>query len=81
MPKASQRLRAARVGACLFTLSSLPAAAQWATEGSNGSVINLGGLPGATGSVAYGISNAGQAVGYSYGGGFGFYATEWSNGS
>ena len=34
-----------------------------ATEWSRGSVINLGGLPGSTYSEAYGINDAGQAVG------------------
>ena len=80
MPKANHRFGAALVGACLFTLSSLPAAAQQATEWSRGSSINLGGLPGYTGSEAFGINNAGQVVGYSNVGGVP-YATEWSGGS
>lgn len=41
-------------------------------------VTNLGGLPGNTVSVAEGINDAGQAVGYSTVGGVD-YATEWSN--
>jgi uncharacterized membrane protein len=38
-----------------------------------------GGLPGSTDSIAESINNAGQAVGYSYVGGF-VRATEWSGG-
>ena len=52
-----------------------------ATEWSNGSAINLGGLPGSTFSMAYGINNAGQVVGESDGPAPGDYATEWSSGS
>ena len=37
----------------------------YATEWSSGSVINLGGLPGSTSSEAFGINDAGQAVGVS----------------
>ncbi len=51
-----------------------------ATEWSGGSVIDLGGLPGSTASIASGINDAGQAVGYSSVGDVG-YATEWSSGS
>ena len=40
-----------------------------ATEWSGGSVINLGGLPGSTASIAHGINDAGQVVGYSLVGG------------
>jgi probable HAF family extracellular repeat protein len=54
-----------------------------ATEWSGGNIMDLGGLPGSTGSVAYGINNAGQIVGASY---FGVFnqvsvATEWSDGN
>ena len=35
----------------------------YATEWSDGRVIDLGGLPGSTDSYAYGINDAGQAVG------------------
>ena len=38
----------------------------FATEWSGGKVINLAGLPGATFTVAFGINDAGQAVGYSF---------------
>ena len=41
----------------------------YATEWSGGSVIDLGGLPGTTGSFALGINDAGQVVGYSFVGG------------
>ena len=54
-----------------------------ATEWSRGRVINLGGLPGSTDSIAEAINDAGQVVGYSdVGGLFGGvgYATEWSRG-
>ena len=47
----------------------------YATEWSDGSVIDLGGLPGSRDNVAAGINNAGQVVGES-----GAYATEWSGG-
>jgi uncharacterized membrane protein len=50
-----------------------------ATEWSGGSVINLGGLPGSTFGVAFGINNAGQIVGWSVVGGT-MVATEWSGG-
>jgi probable HAF family extracellular repeat protein len=55
-----------------------------ATEWSDGSIINLGGLPGSTQSFAYGINDAGQVVGSSDGiMGYSIFdvATEWSNGS
>ena len=51
-----------------------------ATEWSGGGVIKLGGLPGSTNSVAQGINNAGQAVGFSSGFNFFEQATEWSHG-
>jgi probable HAF family extracellular repeat protein len=51
-----------------------------ATEWSDGKVINLGGLPGSSDSVAQAINDAGQAVGYSVVGGVDI-ATEWSGGS
>jgi probable HAF family extracellular repeat protein len=51
-----------------------------ATEWSGGSVIDLGGLPGSSESGAFGINDAGQAVGFSIVGGIEI-ATEWSNGS
>ena len=35
----------------------------YATEWSDGQVIDLGGLPGSTYSIAYGINDAGQVVG------------------
>jgi probable HAF family extracellular repeat protein len=47
-----------------------------ATEWSNGSVINLGGLPVSTNSQAFGINDVGQVVGRSDSS-----ATEWSGGS
>jgi uncharacterized membrane protein len=50
-----------------------------ATEWSGGRVITLGRLPGTTSSIAYGINNAGEAVGYSIVGGV-EYATEWNGG-
>jgi uncharacterized membrane protein len=53
---------------------------QCATEWSGGSVVNLGGLSGSAGSVAQGINNAGQAVGFSIVGGV-EVATEWSGSS
>jgi probable HAF family extracellular repeat protein len=54
----------------------------YATEWSDGKIINLGGLPGSTGSFATGINDAGQVVGYTetQNGLFAF-ATEWSGGS
>lgn len=53
-----------------------PCAVQW----SGGRIINLAGLPGATGSSADSINGVGQTVGYSEVGGVG-YAAEWSGGS
>jgi uncharacterized membrane protein len=50
-----------------------------ATEWSDGRVIDLGGLPGSTDSIAYSINDAGQAVGISIVGG-NLIATEWSGG-
>jgi probable HAF family extracellular repeat protein len=50
-----------------------------ATEWSGRNVINLGGLPGSYESVANGINDAGQVVGWSLVGGL--HATEWSGGS
>ena len=50
-----------------------------ATEWSDGSIINLGALPGSTSSVAGGINDSGQAVGSSFVGAL-TYATEWSGG-
>ena len=38
-----------------------------ATEWSDGSIINLGGLPGTMFSQAYSINDAGQALGFSEG--------------
>lgn len=66
---------------CLLsgTFSSAHAQSIFATEWSNGTVINLGGLPGSTRSEAYGINDAGQVVGFSVVNGVD-YATEWSNG-
>jgi probable HAF family extracellular repeat protein len=52
-----------------------------ATEWSNGSVIDLGGLPGSTSSIAYSINDSGQVVGeclFANGSGI---ATEWSGGT
>jgi probable HAF family extracellular repeat protein len=51
-----------------------------AVEWSNGSVINLGGLPGFTGSSATAINNAEQIVGISVFNGVD-HATEWSDGN
>jgi probable HAF family extracellular repeat protein len=48
---------------------------------SRGSLTNLPGLPGSTDSVATGINDFGQAVGYSGFIGDTLYATEWSHGS
>jgi probable HAF family extracellular repeat protein len=54
----------------------------YATEWSDSNVINLGALPGSTFSVATGINDAGQVVGYSEGSvGAVFHAIEWSDGS
>ena len=65
---------------CLLGESIGSAHAQYyATEWSGGKVINLGGMPGSTSSVAEGINNAGQAVGVSIVRGVD-YATEWSGG-
>ena len=50
-----------------------------ATEWSGGGPVNLGGLPGATYSIANGINDVGQAVGSSAGLDF-EYAVEWSGG-
>ena len=52
---------------CLLggTTGSAHAQTIFATEWSNGQVINLGGLPGSTRSQAYGINDAGQVVGFS----------------
>jgi uncharacterized membrane protein len=50
-----------------------------ATEWSGGRVINLGGLPGSTDSEAFGVNDAGQAVGDSVVGGVAI-ATEWTGG-
>jgi uncharacterized membrane protein len=68
--------------ACLLGIgASRSAHAQWATEWSGGSVINLGSLPGGTGnSYPFSVNDAGQVVGRSYVGGH-YYATEWSSGS
>ena len=52
----------------------------YATEWRGGNVINLGGLPGSTSSVAESINNDGQVVGYSAVDGIN-YAVEWSHGS
>ena len=51
-----------------------------ATEWIGGNVINLGGLPGFTSSVAEGVNDTGQVVGESIVGGLP-YATEWSDGN
>jgi probable HAF family extracellular repeat protein len=51
-----------------------------ATEWSGGSIIDLGGLPGSTLSIADGVNDAGQAVGYSVVNGV-YHATEWSGSS
>jgi probable HAF family extracellular repeat protein len=51
----------------------------FATEWSDGRVIDLGGLPGSTRSAAFGINDVGQVVGYSVVGGVPV-ATEWSDG-
>src|ERR1700722_4192451 len=56
-----------------------PALAQYAVEWSGGGPVNLGGLPGATSSIANGINDFGQAVGSSAGADF-EYAVEWSGG-
>ena len=67
---------------CLLSETFSPAHAQsgiFATEWSNGTIINLGGLPGSTRSEAYGIKDAGQVVGFSVVNGVD-YATEWSSG-
>ena len=50
-----------------------------AVEWSGGGPVNLGGLPGATYSIANGINDFGQAVGSSAGPDF-EYAVEWSGG-
>jgi probable HAF family extracellular repeat protein len=52
----------------------------YATEWSDGSVIDLGGLQGATFSEAAGINTAGQIVGYSFVDGLP-HAIEWSGGN
>jgi probable HAF family extracellular repeat protein len=61
---------------CLLDEAAGSAHAQIATEWSDGTVIKLGNLGGNTGSEAFAINNAGQAVGHS-----GPYAVEWSGGS
>ena len=50
-----------------------------AVEWSGGGPVNLGGLPGATYSIANGVNDSGQAVGSSAGPDF-EYAVEWSGG-
>jgi hypothetical protein len=51
-----------------------------AIEWSGGTIINVGGLPGATAGVAFSINDAGHAVGSSIMPTT-IYATEWSDGS
>jgi uncharacterized membrane protein len=65
-----------------YVQNELVGAVAYATEWSGGTVINLGGLPGSTASLALGINNAGLAVGYSMFGGVNgvSQATEWSAG-
>jgi uncharacterized membrane protein len=61
---------------CVSSFENISCATEW----SGGSVINLGGLPGASESQAFSINDAGRAVGLSLVGGVS-YATEWSGGS
>ena len=55
------------------------ARAQYAVEWGGGGPVNLGGLPGATYSIANGINDSGRAVGSSAGPDF-EDAVEWSGG-
>jgi uncharacterized membrane protein len=64
---------------CLLGETPGSARAQYAVQWSGGGPVNLGGLPGATDSIANGINDFGQAVGSSAGAGF-EYAVEWSGG-
>jgi probable HAF family extracellular repeat protein len=68
---------------CLVGGMTGPAHAQCndgcAIEWSGGGAVNLGGLPGATYSIANGINDSGQAVGSTAGPDF-EYAVEWSGG-
>jgi probable HAF family extracellular repeat protein len=52
----------------------------FATEWSHGKVIDLGGLPGSTDSIAQSINNAGDVVGVSTFANGTSVATEWSGG-
>jgi probable HAF family extracellular repeat protein len=64
---------------CLLGETAGSACAQYAVEWSGGGAVNLGGLPGATYSIAYGVNDFGQAVGSSAGADF-EDAVEWSGG-
>jgi probable HAF family extracellular repeat protein len=64
--------------ACLLGETAGSARAQYAVEWSGGGG-NLGGLPGATYTIADGINDLGQVVGSSAGADF-EYAVEWSGG-
>jgi probable HAF family extracellular repeat protein len=59
-------------------LSEVICAAEW----SGGAPINLGALPGSSGSAALSINDAGQVVGYSFDGTIvSLHATEWIDGT
>jgi probable HAF family extracellular repeat protein len=64
---------------CLLGKTAGSAHPQYAVEWGGGGPVNLGGLPGATYSIAYGINDSGQAVGSSAGLDF-EYAVEWRGG-
>ena len=55
---------------------SVVGGAQYATEWSDGGVVNLGSLASSTDSVASSINDAGQAVGWSFNNGA--FAAEWN---
>jgi uncharacterized membrane protein len=52
---------------CLLAETAGSAKAQYAVEWSGGGPVNLGGLPGATNSIANGVNDFGHAVGSSAG--------------
>jgi probable HAF family extracellular repeat protein len=66
---------------CLLGESDGSAHAQIATEWSDGSIINLGGLPGFDASFAFAINDTAQVVGVSQLSDGTLRATEWSGGS
>ena len=65
---------------CLLGKTAGSACAQYAVEWSGGGAVNLGGLPGATYSIAYGVNDFGPGGGIERGGADFEDAVEWSGG-